>query len=98
MHTSLRPRAGKSYSNLGTRGYQDYGFPTEYISENGIVFVGWSETCTKNSLDCHPPRGTNPKALHASTVGAKIWNGTPPPQLRELGKAPFKRKMNNLLL
>ena len=29
--------------------------------------------------------------------GAKIWNGIPP-ELRELRKAPFKRKLTHLLL
>ena len=39
---------------------------------------------------------TNHHLLSFSRVGAKIWNGIP--ELRELRKAPFKRKLTHLLL
>ena len=40
---------------------------------------------------------TNHQLFSFSRVGAKIWNGIPP-ELRELRKAPFKRKLTHLLL
>jgi len=36
--------------------------------------------------------------LSFSRVGAKIWNGIPPPELRKLRKTPFKCKLTHLLL
>ena len=40
---------------------------------------------------------TNHQSLSFSRVGAKIWNGIPH-DLRKLRKAPFKRKLTQLLL
>ena len=40
---------------------------------------------------------TNHQLLSFSRVGAKIWNGIPH-ELRKLRKAPFKRKLTQLLL
>ena len=40
---------------------------------------------------------TNHQLLSFSRVGAKIWNGIPP-ELLELRKAPFKRKLTYILL
>ena len=40
---------------------------------------------------------TNHQLFSFSRVGAKIWNGIPP-ELRELRRAPFKRKLTHLLL
>ena len=50
----------------------------------------------KTTSDVHRSR-LNQQLLSFSRIGTRIWNKIPP-QLRELHKTPFKRKLHKLLL
>ena len=67
---------------LFTRSEQVHSYPTRF-SVAGSFYIKQART--------------NHQLLSFSKVGAKIWNGIPP-ELRELRKAPFKRKLTHLFL
>ena len=74
--------APPNISELFTRSEQVHSYPTRF-SVAGSFYIKEART--------------NHQLFSFSRVGAKIWNGIPP-ELRELRKAPFKRKLTHLPL
>ena len=82
LHDIENHCAPPNISELFTRSEQVHSYPTRF-SVAGSFYVKQART--------------NHQLFSFSRVGAKIWNGIPP-ELRELRKAPFKRKLTHLLL
>ena len=82
LHDIENHCATPNISELFTRSEQVHSYPTRF-SVAGSFYVKQART--------------NHQLFSFSRVGAKIWNGIPP-ELRELRKAPFKRKLTHLLL
>ena len=82
LHDVENHCAPPNISELFTHSEQVHSYPTRF-SVAGSFYVKQART--------------NHQLFSFSRVGAKIWNGIPP-ELRELRKAPFKRKLTHLLL
>ena len=82
LHDVENHCAPPNISELFTRSEQVHSYPTRF-SVAGSFYIKEART--------------NHQLFSFSRVGAKIWNGIPP-ELRELRKAPFKRKLTHLPL
>ena len=82
VHDAVNRRAPPNISNLFIRSEKIHPYPTRF-SQVGNLHIKKSRT--------------NQQLFSFSRIGAKIWNGIPP-ELCGLRKAPFKRKLHDLLL
>ena len=80
LHDIENHCASPNISELFTRSEQVHSYSTRF-SVAGSFYIKQSRT--------------NHQLLPFSRVGSKIWNDIPP-QLRELRKAPFKRKLTHV--
>ena len=82
LHDIENHCAPPNISELFTRSEQVHSYSTRF-SVAGSFYIKQART--------------NHQLFSFSRVGGKIWNGIPP-ELRELRKAAFKRKLTHLLL